>query len=377
MLQTNQQIKELLQKGTNILITLPKVPTTDAIAAGLSLFMFLEKQGKKPKIVASEFALPHTHSFLPRSEEIFSDITTLRKFVISLDVSHAQVAELNYDLNGNKLNIYVSPKNGFFNENDVTVGHGEFAYDIIIVLDSPDLEALGEIYDNNIEFFYKTPIINIDHHPGNENFGQINQVDIKATSVSEIIFELLQEIDKSFLDEYMATNLLTGIISKTKSFKTTTVTPRSLAIASHLIASGARREEIVKNLYQTKSIHALKLWGKALTKLNKDIDAQIVWSVLEAKDFIDVGATEEELEKVVDELIINTPEAKNIFILYYKPGFGSKVLINTPTYLKAKDIFREYYSHGTEEFTYLEMKNIEIKEAENIILERLRRAMKR
>lgn len=377
MLQTDQQIKELIAKGVNILIALPKVPTTDAIAAGLAMFMFLEKQGKKPKIVASEFALPSTHSFLPRSEEIFSDITALRKFVISLDVSKAQVAELNYDLQGDKLNIYISPKNGFFSEKDVSVAHGEFAYDLIITLDAPDLESLGDIYDNNIEFFYKTPIVNIDHHPVNENFGQINIVDIKATSVSEIIFELFQRIDEKFLDEYIATNLLTGIISKTKSFKTSTVTPRSLAIASHLISSGARREEIVKHLYQTKSIHALKVWGKALTKLNKDAENQIVWSILTAKDFIEAGATEEELEKIIDELIVNTPEAKNIFILYDKPGFGSKVLICTPHYINNKELFREYYVRGSEDFAYLEFKNLAAKEAENIVLERLRKIMKR
>jgi len=375
MLKTDEQISELLAKGDNILIALPKVPTTDAIAAGLSMFMFLEKQGKKPKIVAAEFALPATHSFLPRSEEIFSDITALRKFVISLDVSKAQVAELNYDLAGDKLNIYVSPKNGYFSEADVSVAHGEFAYDAIIVLDSPDLESLGEVYDNNIEFFYKTPIINIDHHPANENFGQVNLVDVKATSISEIIFELFQRINEKFLDEYIATNLLTGIISKTKSFKSSTVTPRSLSIASYLIASGARRDEIVKHLYQTKSIHALKLWGMALTKLNKDVGSQIVWSVLSAHDFIEAGATEEELAKVVDELIVNTPEAKNIFILYDKPGFGSKALISTPHYLNAKELFREFYSHGSEDFSYLELSNIEPKDAEKIILERLRKSM--
>ncbi|MFA6027322.1 MAG: DHH family phosphoesterase [Patescibacteria group bacterium] len=376
MLKTDQQIAEIIGKNSNILICLPASPTTDAIAAGLALFLFLEKKGKKPKVVVSNFALPATHAFLPRSQEIFSDITALRKFIISLDVTKAQVSELNYDIKDGKMNIYISPQNGYFSPEDVTASAGEFAYDAIFVLDAPDLEALGEVYDNNIEFFYKTPIINIDHHPANDNFGQINMVDIKATSVSEIIFELLERTDESFLDEYIATNLLTGIISKTKSFKTSAVTPRSLAIASHLISSGARRDDIVKNLYQTKSIHALKLWGKALTKLNKDAEHQIVWSVLSVQDFIETGATEEEIEKVVDELIINTPEAKNVFILYYKPDFGSKVLLSTPHYIDAKELFKEYYVQGSPDFTYLAFKDISSSDVEKIILERLRKAIK-
>lgn len=374
MLPTEQQIKELIQNKENILICLPKNPSTDAVASGLALFLFLEKRQKKPKIVAANFSLPHTHSFLPKSQEIFSDLTALKKFVISLDVSKAEVDELNYDIRDDKLNVYVTPKNGYFKKQDVSTSSAELAYDMIFTLDAPDLEALGEIYENNIEFFYKIPIINIDHSPANENYGQVNLVEVNATSTSEILFELIQHIEPEILDEYIATNLLTGIISKTKSFKTTSVTPRSLAIASHLISSGARREDIVKNLYQTKSIHTLKLWGKTLTKLNKDQDHKIVWAKLDSQDFIDAGATESELENVIDELIINTPEAKNIFILYNKPDFGSKALISTAHYIKAKELFADYYQHGSEDFTYLEFPDLEVGTAEKIIISKLKKA---
>ncbi|MFH0818435.1 MAG: DHH family phosphoesterase [Patescibacteria group bacterium] len=375
MLKADQQFEDIIAKSENILICLPQTPTTDAIASGLAVLLFLEKKNKKPRIVASEFVLPHTHSFLPRSSEIFSDISALRKFIISVDLGKTKVQELNYETHGDRLSIYITPTNGFISKENVSSYDGEYNFDLIITLDAPDFEALGSIYENNVELFYKVPIINIDHSPANEHFGQINIVEVTATSTSEIIFEMLQRLDPKILDEFIATNLLTGIISKTKSFKTTSVTPRSLAIASHLISSGARREEIVRNLYQNKSIHTLKLWGRALTKLQKDFKHNIVWSVLEAYDFIEAGATEDELEKVIDELIVNTPDAKNIFIIYHKPDFGSKVLINTVHYIKADQLFREYYIKGSPDFTFLEFKNLGTKETEKIILERLSQSL--
>jgi nanoRNase/pAp phosphatase (c-di-AMP/oligoRNAs hydrolase) len=374
-LKVENQINELIEQKSRILLCLPKNPSTDAITAGLALLMYLEKKGKQAKIVAADFSLPASHAFLPKSQEIFGEIPALKKFIISLDVSKTQVEEINYDLHDNKLNVYVTPRNGYFSEHDLKTSAGDFTYDLIITIDAHDLNSLGSVYQNNIDFFYHLPIINIDHNPANDNYGQINLVEVKSTSVSEIIFEMIQQFAPHFLDEYIATNLLTGIISKTKSFKTSSVTPRSLAIASHLIANGARREEIVKNLYQTKSIHTLKLWGKALIKLQKDQNYQIVWSVLETQDFIESGATEDELEKVVDELIVNTPEAKNIFILYAKPGIGCRAILSTPHYIKAKDLFKEYNPKGTQDFTYLEFKNLSTLEAEKVILDKLKKAI--
>jgi len=75
-------------------------------------------------------------------------------------------------------------------------------------------------------------------------------------------------------------------------------------------------------------------------------------------------------------LIINTPEAKNVFILYYKPDFGSKVLLCTPHYIDAKELFKEYYVQGSPDFTYLAFKDISSSDVEKIILERLRKAIK-
>lgn len=369
----NQQSIDLIDKSSNIVIVLPRNPSTDAVASGLGLFLTLEKIGKKVKVACNEFELPPTHQFLPKSQEIHTDLTALRKFIISLDLSRTKVQELSYDISDKKLDIFITPKSGFFEPRDVSTSASAYEYDLIIVIDSPDLEALGKIYDDNTEFFYHTPIINIDHNPANEYFGEINIVDLTATSTSEIIFELVKEgFKEKPLDEYTATSLLTGIISKTKSFQSTTVTPRSLAISSYLIENGARRDEIIKNLYRTKSINTLKLWGRALARLKTEMNGKVVWSLLNKQDFIKSGAKENDLEGVVDELIVNTPEAEIIVALYESGTNEVKVIVNTVKAIDGFTVFKEFRPTGTKNFTRLNLPNKNLVEAEQIVLDKIR-----
>ncbi|MCH7492102.1 hypothetical protein IID19_00730 [Patescibacteria group bacterium] len=365
----NQQAIDLIGKSKNIVIVLPANPSTDAIASSLAFFLALEKDGKQAKVVCSEFSLPPTNKFLPKTEVIRSDLTTLRKFIISLDVSRTSVDELSYDIsNDKKLNIFITPKKGFFEERDVTTSASQYEYDLIIILDAPTLETLGKIYDDNAEFFYHTPIINIDHNPANEYFGEINIVDLVATSTSEIIYELIGQFRKKVLDEYIATSLLTGIISKTKSFQSTTVTPKSLAISSLLIENGARRDEIIKHLYQTKSINTLKLWGRTLARLKTDMNNRVVWSLLKKQDFEKSGAQEADLDGVVDELIVNTPNA-NIVVVLYESKNNIKAIVSTVKAVDGFALFKEFRPQGTRNFTKFSLPTDNLIEAEKRILD--------
>lgn len=374
-LNTEQQIQEIIKQKNNVLICLPNDPGSDAIASGLALYSVLEKLEKRVKIVSNNFTLPSNHSFLPKSEAIQKDLTSLRDFIISLDVSKTKAEELHYDIQDDKLNIFITPKNGFFEKTDVTTSAGSFAFDLVIVLDAIDLESLGDLFNNNAEFFYQTPIVNIDHQPANEHFGQINLIDITATSTSEIIYELIEKLDKNLIDEYIATNLLCGIISKTKSFKTSTVTPKSLAISSYLIDSGARREEIVENLYQTKSLAELKLWGLALAKLKFDNQGKIAWSYLTRGDFAKAETTETDIEGIIDELMVNTPQTQAAFIVWENSDQKMHALIYTPKYLNAFDLFREFRPIGSKDFTKIVLADQTVEQASETILDKLRTSL--
>lgn len=288
------------------------------MATSLALRAVLRKLGKPMVDVASDgFVAPKNLNFLPEIGAIKPNLNNLRKLIISLDVAGNQIGGLHYEMNGDKLNIFVAPEEKTLDAKNISSSLSDYRHDLAVVLDTPDLESLGNVYHQNSDFFYRTPVVNIDHSPTNEHFGQINLVEMNATSTSEILFNFLESLDGRLIDEEVATLLLAGMISKTRSFKSPNVTPRTLGIASQLIARGARREEIIKNLYQTKTIGTLKLWGRVLMRLKSDPSAKIVWSLITRDDFMTSGAEAEELPEVIDELIANSPDA-NIVVLFYE-----------------------------------------------------------
>lgn len=303
------QAASLLRTSRTPLIIIPERPSSDALAGGLALLLVLEKLGKKPKIVSPEFSLPPGHGFLPKSDAVAKNITSLRDFIIKVDVSHTKLDSLSYTIDDDELHIHLTPKNGYYGSEDVKTDAGAFAFDAIVVIDAARLEDLGDLYRQNAEFFYHTPLLDIDHRGTNERYGHVNLVDVVASSVSEIIFDLIKRLGFEAIDEQVATTLLTGIISKTKVFQSRSVTPRSLAVASHLISAGARRDTIIQNLYQTKTLPILKLWGAALTNIKSSVDQKLVWSTITLTDLKRSGASADDAPGVLDELMVNTPSA--------------------------------------------------------------------
>jgi nanoRNase/pAp phosphatase (c-di-AMP/oligoRNAs hydrolase) len=331
------QAVAVLKRATTVLIVLPEDPSADAVAAGLGLYLALGKLKKEAQVVSLGFELHPRHRFLPRSEAIRGQLTNLRPFVITVKTSGVQLADLSYELEADRLRIFLTPKDGTFDPKAVSAASGGYPYDAVVTIDAPDLEALGAIATENAEFFYHTPLINIDHHASNTGYGQVNLLDVVATSTSEIVFELLRAAGFETFDEAVATNLLAGMLSKTKGFQAPTVTPRSLAVASHLIAAGARRDDIIRNLFQTKKLSTLNLWGRVLARLKETAEGCVVWSVVGPVDFEKSGAATNELPGVIDELIVNAPTAELVAVLNEQPGAVELTLASTkPRDLRAE-----------------------------------------
>ena len=315
MLNLNQQIFKQIEQAKSILIVFPMDWEADAVSASLSLMLVLKKLDKTIEIVASgSRQKANSLSFLPGYLDIKDKIEHLRRFIVSLDISKTKVSQIKYVVENDQLNFIISPKDGWFETKDISFKAGEFKYDLIISVGADDLESLGEIYDKNIEFFYKTTIINIACRASNEGFGQINFVDLSSVAISELVYKLIKSRDGVLLDENVATALLAGIILKTKNFKTGNLTPETLLITSELISLGARREEIINQVYRQRQISDLKLWGKILNNLKLDSGRKLAWSYLKLGEHPD-NNHETAIKDVAEELIANLPDIKNLLIM--------------------------------------------------------------
>lgn len=348
MLNESQQIEKLLQGKKDILITFRKDGSGDAIASATALALYLENLGKRADIVIDEFDLPKNLNFLKKSKTIKPNFSHLQKFIITVDSKKTGVHELSYDLKEDNLRIFITPKKGFLTRNDIRTAQSDFKYDLIFTIDSPTLESLGSIYDNNTELFYDKPIINIDYKTTNEHFGQINTIETTATSTGEVLFNLLEGMNAEHISDKVAEAILTAIISNTRSFKSQNIKPHTLSLASKLMKLGADRDYIVQNLYRTKTLSTLKLWGKALSNIEHDRNSDLVWTSITRDDFVRSGAHAHELYDIVDELISNSPEADLIALFHEKNSETDKtphvnVILNANKGYNASNLLQPFH----------------------------------
>jgi bifunctional oligoribonuclease and PAP phosphatase NrnA len=101
-------------------------------------------------------------------------------------------------------------------------------------------------------------IINLDHHIGNERFGDINLVDISAGACGELIYRLLQQIGAE-LTTTMAINLYAALSTDTGRFSYGNTSPDTLIIAQDLLAHGVEPHDVFNRVYSTRTIGQVQL----------------------------------------------------------------------------------------------------------------------
>lgn len=315
-LTPKEQIIDQINKSETILICISKNPTGDALGAAMGFYLALKKLGKKAD-VACPTGILNKYEFLPSANLISHKLEGAKDYILSLDIDKETLQQLRYEVSDKKLRIYITAKNGELKENDISIESSKFKYDLVIVIGTEDLENLGNVYDDNSELFYETPVVNIDHNPSNEYFGKINLVDVAASSSCEIVFNLISSINEKLFDENIATNLLAGIISETESFQNKNTTPKAFLAAASLVSFGANKQNIVRYLYKTKSISLLKLMGKVMSNLKYSSQYKLGWSVID-ENFSSENSNYDNLKMAVKELSGSSPEFNLLFVLFRK-----------------------------------------------------------
>ncbi len=153
------------------------------------------------------------------------------------------------------------------------------------------------------------PTINIDHHPDNTHYGQVNVVDPSKSSVAELIYDFFVWNNWRITKD-IATCLLTGIITDTGSFKHSNTQTSTLKAAAELMYKGALVDKIIRNTYKNKNINSLKAWGRAFENSYYDEKRKIVYSVITDRDLREIGELPQAAFDGVAEILNTVPEAK-------------------------------------------------------------------
>ncbi len=214
-----------IKKYNNFLITVHTSPEGDALGAELGFYNLVKKLGKSGTII-NEDKLPYGYDFLPGS-----------KLIRLLNKSSKNVD-----------------------------------FDCFAVLDCADLKRTGDVYKLNKD---KKPVLNIDHHISNRNFGDLNWVDPKASSCSEMIYKMYKKLHLP-MDKDTAVALYTGIMTDTGSFRYSNTSSHTLKAASELLKFGIDVTQVYRATYENIPPADVKLLLKLLPKIKFYCQGRVV-----------------------------------------------------------------------------------------------------
>lgn len=153
----------------------------------------------------------------------------------------------------------------------------DLSFDLVIGLDSSDLARLGTVRSGEPERHGQLPLINIDHHITNLQYGALNIVDSQAASTTQVLFNLARALNWP-IDAKVAQCLLAGLVTDTRGFRTANVDAAVMATAQALLEAGASLTLITENTLNRRSAASICIWGKALNALQ--IEDRIIWTAI-------------------------------------------------------------------------------------------------
>ncbi len=275
-----QQVVEELKKAERLVLMSHVLPDGDCIGSMLALGKALRALGKEVTMVNSD-PIPEYLSFLPSAE------------LVRLPEEVREWPSL------------------------------------AVCLDCSDTARLGEGLAGLVR---DKTIVNIDHHVSNTRFGAWNYVEPDAAATGQIVADIIDALGVPW-DRELAVLIYTALATDTGSFQYSNTTVSVHLLAAKLIGTGLDVAAINQNLYETKSLAAIKLLGRALDRLEMTPDGRVAWITLDRATLLRLGAKDEHTEGIINfTRAINTVELGMLFREIapgkVKVGLRSKQLVD-------------------------------------------------
>ena len=236
---TLKSVTKLFSDKRNIIFIPHSSPDADALGSCLALYHFFNQENEVNIISPNEYT--EILNFLPGSENI-----------------------LNYERDKEKCE-------NIFNKGDV-----------IFTL---DFNSLGRARNlSSLISKSSATTIMIDHHENPDNYADITISNSKMSSTCEMVYDFICSIDKSKIDNKIATCIYTGIVADTGSFRFPSTTSKTLRVGSELINHGVNVTEIFEKLHNNFQFKRLKLLGSAINNFKKIEGLPVVYTSITDND---------------------------------------------------------------------------------------------
>jgi bifunctional oligoribonuclease and PAP phosphatase NrnA len=167
------------------------------------------------------------------------------------------------------------------------------AFDAAIIMECGDLGRTG------VRGLERPFVINIDHHPGNEGYGDINWFDSTAAACGEMVYELIKALAVP-LSQEIATHIYLAILTDTGSFHYSSISPRTFDICRETLLAGVDPVLVARNVYDSNNMGRLKLFGTVLSTMQLDTTGRIAIVYLDHEMARAAGGTYEDTEGLIN-----------------------------------------------------------------------------
>lgn len=235
-------LKSTFSAARKILILIKKEPSFDGLAAALALYLAIKKTGKSVDIYCETPVIVENASLIA-IDKIKKDSGN-KNLIIAFDYIDGAIERVSYNIEGNKFNLVITPKNGSpsINPEKVSYSYSGLSADLIFCLETQNLADLGKISEKEKEFFEKAQIVNINYR-NNSSFAKYNVNTPGVLSCSELVLSLFQPLG-FLIDPDIATNVLMGIEYASGSFSDPRLDATTFETVAYLLRQGAKRQKV-------------------------------------------------------------------------------------------------------------------------------------
>ncbi|MDD5066902.1 MAG: bifunctional oligoribonuclease/PAP phosphatase NrnA [bacterium] len=157
-----------------------------------------------------------------------------------------------------------------------------FNPETLLVIDTHSIFRLGQ-FAQDIPGLELKKVFTIDHHKGKSRLPHTLELsDSGVSSTSEIIYSLLKT-GGFRINRCIAELLYIAIATDTKSFSQSNTTSSTHRIASDLLRTGIKPEEI-SYYFQEMPAVTMKVFGRVISRLKLELRGQAVWSYITKKE---------------------------------------------------------------------------------------------
>lgn len=280
------EIKQAITNAKNILINMDTRFDFDAVCSVL-LFQYVLKNNfnKDSTIIFSSKLKPDAYKLLDVS-----------KIIENTDISQLNVVE----------------------------------YDLIIALDSGDGNHISVKED------YKTPegieVINIDHHKGNDYFGDKNYVSYLASNTSNL-YKLFTEMGIE-IDKHMGRLIALGLLTDSAFFMLDTVTSFDFRVAADLKDLGVDFDELIFQLTSNEPLDNLLLKELVISNLKVSAIKKYAYSTVTLDELSERGINEGNTFATPSDILKRLDSVDFVFVVVEKEIGKYKLTFRShlPTY---------------------------------------------